>query len=58
MRMLLKVEEYDFIVKYITRQTVPIAYCLLQVSPRPSKHIEEIDFNVLSMIILIFHQPE
>ena len=45
-RMLLKVKGYDFTVKCTPGRAVPIADCLSQVSPRPSKHLEGIDLNV------------
>ena len=45
-RILLKVEGYDFTVKYTPGRAVLIADCLSCVSPRPSNYIEGIDLNV------------
>lgn len=56
-RMLLKVEGYDFTVKYTPGKTVPIADCLSRVAPRPSGHIEGIDLNVHSMISYLNFAP-
>lgn len=53
----MKVEGYDFIVKYTPGKTVSIADCLSRVSPRPSKHIEGIDLNVHSMMTYFNFSP-
>lgn len=45
-RMLLKVEGYNFTIKYCPCKAVPIADCLSSVSPRPGMPVKGIDLNI------------
>lgn len=45
-RMLLKIQGYDFTVKYNPGKSIPIADCMSRVSPRPGEPIRDVDINI------------
>ena len=44
--MLLKIQGYDFTVKYNPGKSMPIADCMSRVSPSPGKPISDIDIHI------------